>query len=370
MAHVIEMARLLAGYCKGCGVELLAEGDVYPRPRYHVPSSILEMYDAVMRIDGGYDGILKYMVDYTSSPTYETGYLSRHTKSIPLKEELRRMFAGKHALGVNVSTPREQFAQADLSLGRVGYSPWPTAGAILATNSIPTVYGEGGICRMVIGEAARSLSPDCLTMGGILDALSAEILCEKGIDVGLDDPVSFSDGKIAYLKAPDGSETVLVCEGDARCASVSLKAGAEILLYAVVGDEKIPFAYRYENGEGAKFVVLCVDATALPRNSGVYRGYLQQELFASAVTWISGQELPVFLPACPDLYTICKGDDTGTAVAFFNFFADSVEDAVVRLDRPYRAVHFLNGEGRLAGDRLYISSIPAYSFVACSLSRD
>ena len=68
---VFEVARMLASYLNGEGIELMSEGDVYPRPRYTCPASYLELYDAVTRIDGSYNGILKYMFDYVAGPDME-----------------------------------------------------------------------------------------------------------------------------------------------------------------------------------------------------------------------------------------------------------------------------------------------------------
>ena len=56
-------------------IELVTEGDTYPRPRLWVSSSILEGYDMILRADGYTHTILKYMLDYNSSPSYETGYV-------------------------------------------------------------------------------------------------------------------------------------------------------------------------------------------------------------------------------------------------------------------------------------------------------
>ena len=81
LVTVFEVARMFAAFAEGKGVELLGEGDPYPRPRYACPASYLELFDAVTRIDGGYDGILKYMFDYIAGPNCELGYLDHHNEN-------------------------------------------------------------------------------------------------------------------------------------------------------------------------------------------------------------------------------------------------------------------------------------------------
>ncbi|MCQ2414112.1 MAG: hypothetical protein MJ082_04890, partial [Clostridia bacterium] len=77
LQDVIELERIQRSW-GGEGIEIFAEGDAYPRPRFHTPASYVELFDAALRVDGSLDGILKYMADYTSSASYETGYFDRH----------------------------------------------------------------------------------------------------------------------------------------------------------------------------------------------------------------------------------------------------------------------------------------------------
>ncbi len=365
MPTVIEMARLLAFYCEKRGAEMLAEGDVYPRPRYNVPASVLEMYDAAMRIDGRYDGILKYMVDYNSSPTFETGYITRHIRNAPLFDQLSRMFEGKKAIGVNVSCHTDLFRDADLEMGVLAYYPRPLAGAMLSLNSIPTVYGTGGICHAVFGEEARHVALGDIRKGAVLDAVAAKILRDRGIDVGLSNDLTFENAKGTFLKTPDETETACVTPTALRYAKLEIKAEAKTVCHVVVGERKEIFSYIYENADGARFLVFCFDSMALPENTGMHRGYLQQRILKQGLEWISGEKLPVYIGACPDLYVMCKENENGMAVALFNFFADSVEEPVIHLHKAYRNIRFLNCDGTLDGDKVTLSSpIAAYSFVA------
>jgi hypothetical protein len=54
-------------------IEVLSEGDVYPRPRHKIPANYLEIFDTALRAADCTNGIHKYMLDYTSNAgNYET----------------------------------------------------------------------------------------------------------------------------------------------------------------------------------------------------------------------------------------------------------------------------------------------------------
>ena len=357
---VIEQARHIAYLCKDSGVEIIAEGDTYPRPRYIVPSSLLEMYDAAMRIDGRHNGILKYMVDYNGTAEFETSYLTRHTRNLPLMEALSEMFDGKEMLGVNVSSCRDVFSDADLEMGVSGLYPYPCAGAMMSFGGVSTVYGEGGICRAVFGEEARHIDLAEIEKGAILDGIAAKILTDRGIDTGISGDVAFLGKRITFLTDPEGKERAFIDPPDVRYAEANMSSNANVVLGAYFGDEIKPIAYTYENSDGAKFLVYLFDSMALRRNTGIYRGYLQQKVLKDGIEWISGKKLPAFTPKCPDLYVMCKGGDGKMAVALFNLFADSVDEPVITLDREYTNIRFINCEGRIEGNKVILHT-PIYS---------
>ena len=87
--------------CASEDMERMAEGDVYPRPGYIVPAAHLEIYDAVIR-HAGYDGILKYMIDYNTTPWYEPSYINHHIRDLPIHEEMGKLLRGKRPVGVRV----------------------------------------------------------------------------------------------------------------------------------------------------------------------------------------------------------------------------------------------------------------------------
>ena len=365
MPTVLEMARAFAFLCDCDDVETVSEGDTYPRPRYNFPSAPLELFDAAMRIDGRHDGILKYMIDYNAPAEFEPSYVKRHIKNQPLLEAVSEMFDGKRALGLNVSLHRDLLADADLEIGSSAYYPYPAAGSMAAFSSIPTVYGEGGICCAVFGEEARHVSLDELGQGAVIDALAAQILQERGIDVGFEGRVSFVKTKTEYLTDATEHENAFIEPPDIRYAELCLNDDAKVVMKATINHVKKPLAYTYENADGAKFLVYCFDAMGLPRQTGLFRNYLQQETLKNAVEWISGKRLPAFVECCPDLYLMCKEGEGRMAVALINLFADAVDEPVIKLDREYRSIRFLNCSGQLEGDTVVLDQpIHAYTLAA------
>ena len=365
LLSVFELARAFAFLCDSDGVEMISEGDTYPRPRYIVPSSYLEAFDAVMRVDGRHDGILKYMVDYLASPEFETSYLRYHIRNLPVMEQISEMFDGKDMLGVNVTCHRDTFDGADLEMGLAGYYPDTPAGAAMAFSGISTVYGEGGICRAVFGEEARHVSLSEIEKGGIIDAIAAQILTDRGIDVGLEERVSFTNARVSYLTDEDLREKAYVDAPQIRYADFRTASDAKVVCNAYFGEEIKKIAYTYKNSKGARFLVYCFDSMAFLKHTGIYRGYLQQRILREGVEWISNKRLPAFMEGCPDTYLMCKGKNGRMAVAIFNMYADSIDEPIIKLDRTYSSIRFLNCSGRLEADRVVLNEpIYGYTFVA------
>ena len=360
----LEVARALASITRGEGVELMAEDDVYPRPRYNVPAVYSEIYDMVMRLDGHYDGVLKYMIDYVSPPDYETGYLDRHNRNKPLYGALERLFSGTEPCGVNVLFRRHLMRGADYALAPVSYySPFPAAGLLLQGVSVPTVYGGAGICNAAFGEHARALTGAELGKGLLLDATAAEILQARGIDVGLRGKQTRQNGTCAMIYAADGIEKSCVWNGEGQYLKTALDAGAEVVLYALVDGEKLPYAYRYENAAGKRFFVLLSHAQSHRPDSGMLRGYHLQRAVTEGAEWVAGEKLPVKSPGNPGLYILAARGKNSLSVALFNCFADEITNPVVELDRAYARAEFLRCDGRLDGDRVTLSApLPAFSY--------
>ena len=373
---VFEIARMFAQFGKNSGSELVAEGDVYPRPRYNIPSSHLELFDAVMRADGVYDGTLKYMIDYCSPFEHERGYVKRHLRKLPVMKEISEMFDGKECVGVYTPADQKVMSYADFEFGdayRNNY-PLPIAARVMAHLSMPSTYTDSSLCAAIFGENARVCAPDVIKKGAMLDAIAAKILTDKGIDTGIRSKVEFISSAASMVHDDRGSYIINSKRSEGRFMRCTLDKKCEVLLTAdVAGWGTVPLAYRYENVDGQKFFVTTVDTMGLPNSSAVLRGYHIQRAYTEAYEWICGEKLPAACEKNPDLYILTKksADGKKMAVGLFNCYADSVIDPLIILDGEYSKISFA-GEvhGHVVGDKVYLDGdIPAFEFVAFEVEK-
>lgn len=369
---VFENARNVASFCKGEKTELWAEGDVYPRPRCFTPASYLELFDAVIRADGQYRKILKYMVDYSAPPEYETGYLARHKKDLPDLEAVCACFDGTEAVGVRVVTKTGLLAGADLTLsGLTNEYDSPIAGILLAQNSIPTVYGSGGICSAVFGENARGMSADFLKHGAMLDGVSALILTEQGVDVGLSHGAELFSCEADDVSDRERSTRIVFRTEQIRMLHGELDPQAEVILWTGINADRKPLAYRFTNSEGQRFLVWTYDALSLRIRSALTCGRLIQQTLVDGTEWIAQTRLPMICEGNPELYVLVKRNSEKLVILLLNCFADEVENAEIRLDRPYtRITRTLRCRAKLQDERLRMTtSVPAFSFAMIELQK-
>lgn len=375
---VIETARMLSSMLQNSGVQLMSECDAYPRPRYNIPASYLELLDAALRADGSYDGILKYMVEYFSGPTYETGYLRLHNYDKPALEAVGH-FADGDTCGVQVIAKMRPFAKADFSLMPPDVnSPWAFAGTMLARCSVPTTYVGTSPVKAVFGENARDFIPkadDCL----IIDGAAALILHEQGVDVGLRKVNAWLEVAPEAEYLADGEKVNLqpiLCSTDCHLLCGEYDDAAVVLSrFAVKGKDmtsigvpmndsnKIVAAYRYQNAAGQKFLVFPFSVE--DSKSLLYKHYGRQRILLETIEQFFGYSLPVKSETHPDLYLLAKKTENGLSVIACNCFDDPIIAPVFTLDDAYQKVDFVNTDGTLDGHTVCLNNpIPAFSFVA------
>ena len=90
--------------------------------------------------------------------------------------------------------------------------------------------------------------------------------------------------------------------------------------------------------------------------------YETSRLIQKHVEWLGGQTLPAFTCGHPGMYVQCREKDGAMAIGLWNFFADIAMDPVVELGQRYDNIRFVQGQGRLDGDKVYMEDIPAYGF--------
>lgn len=378
LQHTIELGRMQYQWCAGEDIEVMSEGDVYPRPRHKVPASYLEGYDTALRFAGITDGILKYMLDYNSSPRYETGYIDRHVKHEPLYQQIQSRFSHQKSVGVRVYNAMTKYANADMTgienAFRYGWDMFfSRAARLLTDNTIPTTYEGTGCCGIVFGENARHLPAEALDNGLILDIRAAKILIEQGIDVGIQSIGSLIQPKIntsgcstpQFLYYPAENEYTTTGYGPESAYEIEPMPDAEVITTVRDPFGEIPDTILYTNGNGQKFMVFCFDAYFTEEDR--YRSYAMQRQLYKAVEWLSGKPLPVQCAGHPDLYIQCKKSETDTGVGLWNFFPDEIEEPTILLDKAYTSLECINCTGQLEGNVVKLSQLNPYGFAFFTL---
>ncbi len=376
LASVFELERAEFEFLKNSGIETMAEGDSFPRPRYTCSSAQLELFDMAMRADGKADGILKYMFCYRATPEYELGYVNEHVENKPIYDEIEKHFADKTAVGARIYQFPDKCYEAKKEYSKFGYtaSIIPDEGYILSQLSIPTTYEGKGVAGVAFGENTRYLTDEQLAGGILTDVIGAQILTERGIDCGLKKVVGklnisgevFSEYDSHRAFPYDTSSYQIEVDDKAQVISkyLSGKFSYKKEMETIISG---PATYLYENVNGQRFCVMAFDAkesvAAIKSLLENYRSYGKSKLLMNALEWLGGKKLPARCENNPDLYLMCKKNDNGAmAVGLWNLHRDKIRKPFVKLDKKYSKIHFINCTGTLDGDTVTLSTLYAYEF--------
>ncbi|MBR3691476.1 MAG: hypothetical protein IKL89_02090 [Clostridia bacterium] len=375
IANVIELERMQLTWCEDAGIETFAEGDVFPRPRHQVPAAYLEALDTALRADGRIDGILKYMVDYEVTPFYERGYVDRHVRNKGIAADFSRVFEGKKHAGVRVYECMNRLEEYDFGPRKpdakyISSDFVPASARLLCDNAIPMQWDEEDV-TIVFGENARHIPTDLLKSGAILDGDAAKLLTERGIDVGLRGIEGEFEANYVYY--PDKCEGMAFRYGmygsnGARTLKLLFDANATPLTELRCGDDKA-FAYRYENGDGCRFLVFPFEGKRARTTSMLFRNYYMQDLLIDSITWIRRAPLDVTIRRCPDLYLQTAKSEGELAIGLWNMYADAAFIGEVELSESWTDAEFINCSGKLTDGKLILDDIGAYSFGAVLLKK-
>lgn len=365
MQDVIQQERLECAWSQKGDIEIIGEGDTFPRPRSNCPASYLEGFDTAMRVAGCTEGILKYVFDYYANADYEQGYVRAHVKNEKVYEALPDFFDGKASCGIRIwEMPKKIFEMKMPTTVndtvQIEYLFFSKASRILSHLAIPSVFEGDGVCGICFDENARSLPLSALDHGMILDIAAAQILTERGVDVGL---LSIGKGTSSgtierYLYNNNHTFTRNVTVYD-----VKLKEGAEILSDMETDFGTLPISYRYENEKGQRFLILNYNT----RNGDPHFQYHYErgKQIAENIPYLSGKKLPAFTSGHPHLYMQCKkGEDGKCAVGLWNFFADEAENVEIILDKEYKNLRLIGAKGTLLGNKITLDLIPPFGFAA------
>ena len=250
-------------------------------------------------------------------------------------------------------------------------SPRPLDGVMLGSCGIPTIYRGKGVCNSVFGENARGLDLTALENGVILDAVSALILAERGVDVGLRSCGALEEKDISFVCGKDSECKSFITEGCVRVLSAELAEKAEPLMFYTGEGDNSPIAYRYENGSGQRFLVFLFEGDSVysPRVraclSGLVKNYVTQNVLTDTLPWVARRSLPAYCKGNPELYVMCRKEENSLSVALFNCFADSLTESIVMLDEEYDEVECFGCEAEIYGNRVLLTS-KLYGFTSAA----
>lgn len=360
----VENTRLEFYWCKDSGVEIMSEGDLYPRPRYNVPSKVLELFDFMLIANNTEDGILAYMYDYSQKPEYETGYTKRYIKNEGLREELCEIFGDKKPTGIELFQVPKLFEKADLPeklvdniFHRMCYANAAASTLMLSRNSIPTCFEGSDYPLYIVGEHAKYVDLELLKRGAILDIAAAEILKNRGIDTGL---ISFESVSVDGEYFPKDNDTVRNL-WNVALKKIECDKKAEVLSRFMPSDT--PASYRYENGDGMRFLVFAFEHYGSGDKPNYFNNYYRQAQIIDTAEWM-GKKLPAVCPKNPNLFILAAKNNEAMSVMLANVYLDDVLEPEVVLDKEYSEIKFVNCSGKLMGDKVVLSDIAPYGFAA------
>lgn len=366
LQDVIELERMESSWCDG-EIELLAEGDSYPRPRFTCSANQLEGFDLALRASGALDGIHKYVFDYVSDPYYESAYVRKHLENSELYKTVDRCFGGKTPVGVRVWEHMTKFEDMDVPYYYEGkddvqntfFSP---AARMLASHAIPSVYEGLGTVGIAFGENAKYLDTGALEGGLILDVTAAQILEASGVDIGL----CSADGVFNSAKEYFIKDKRYVNAFNCPVKRITVKPGAKVESFFFEEETARVGSYTYKNDKGQCFLVFAFDGYNMSEHA--FKQYERGEQIVDAIAEM-GKTLPAVMLGNPDCYMLCKDADESRAVFIGNFFSDECVNTTVTLDGEYKTVEFINCDGVLNGNSVTIDRIEPFASVGFEVKK-
>lgn len=358
LGSVIDLERMQFAWCRETAseIELMSEGDVYPRPRYKVPSSYLEAFHQVLTAEGNHD-ILKYMLDYTYDPDYETGYIRRHVRSAPLRESIAEAFADTDPAGIYVFEEMRRLAGMDctgIPEDRLAYRLVSAAANFTGTLSLPISFERSKYTEaaVIVGDNAGYAPEDVVSMPLVLDAKAAVILTERGFDVGLE-----SCERMVKPSAETFSDSrKMPVDTDGQYFAFGLKAGAYADSFY---DNGMPAVYRYDRPDGNPVIVYAFGMESVSMESAMIKNYCRQEQLMRL--------LPVKLTEIrkePGAYVLTRKSEDGLVVGIWNFGSDVLCPEKITLDGDYTSLTPIGKtEAALSGNEVTLGEmVPPYGF--------
>ena len=352
MNEIIETVRMQEYWSRESGVEVFHEDDTFPRPRYCTSASQSECYDVPLRASGGV-GSFKYLFCYDIEPEKELGYVKKHIRNMPLYDFIENHFADKQAVGVQTYEEMHKLKDAVLAEKYVNHREvmrgvFPKAATFITGHGIPVTYDENPEIAIAFGHNVKYVNKFAKKM--IVDLKAAEILQDKGIDLGLKSKT--------IITAPVMEEFVNGSTWIPNNAVASKYYGCELLedakvesYYIDYNGDKAPSSWKITNGD-TEFLVFAFNAYEEKGDSTILFSYDR----TMQLREFTGERYP-YIPECHNLYPICKDGNGERAILFQNLGEDEIVDAEILLDKEYKSMELFGAEGTLQGNRIILESI-------------
>jgi hypothetical protein len=315
------------------------------------------------------------MLDYHSAPDYETGYLRNHRKNRQIIETTAVVANRLAPAGIYVHEPMRKLSQMTLPDHAsddflMRYSSFSAAASLLGGLGIPTSYRNGHGIAAAFGESGRSV-PLHGQKGYLLDAVSALLLQERGVDTGILSAVP-TDVRPSFEFFPDFGDRAEISWLDTTeesvfyTASLDPRAGIQSVFRYESGE--FPASYFYVNGNGTPFFVLLFDAGSLLGGGSLFRSYYRQRQLTDAAKRM-GEPLPAILEREPGAYLICRQGEDQLSVSLCNFCLDPIDEPQIFLEETWTRAEAVGCRALLNGRILTLSDLPPYAFASILLLR-
>lgn len=348
IGRITEFSMMQLEKLQDLDVEVLAEGDTYPHTRYFCPEQMLDSYQKSL-CALGFPGILSYPVTFSASAGYEIGYVNTMERNRSHYQAVKDFFAGSFGdIGVKplwrANHIRQMDFQQDESFRWFSWPDEPVSAYFLSRMGVPLNHFSSHCVTMVTGFQLHGIADQpleaILSQGVVLDAIAAQELIRRGIDIGISDLVLENGPRFEYYSDPAFSgtglgENIWLLSSDPHLFyRAKLKKNARVLSW-FRGDAcgSYPATVLYENSRGQRFMIYCFDFMLAEKNGcQLLFNYVRQEQFTRCVAWLGRKSLPVTMNGYPDLHLICKINPAGHyAVGIHNTHLDPIVNPVLRI---------------------------------------
>lgn len=359
ISWVVEYSRLQKHWASTWDVELMSEGDGFPHTRYHCPAVTLHAFQQGL-FSAGFTSILNYALIYAPHPDHEPGYMNKLAESLQNYAAICRFFPESYtSVGVYpvlipnnlmaVVMPEKERAMSSRA-DQLSWADEPVVLRMLGRLGIPIGY-EGSGPVFLSGYGAAGLPGEeldrLLARGAVVDAVAAQWLIERGVDIGISSMVGEKTPVFETHTDPDFSgeyaadNILLITGGEGiyyRCEAAkgngAVSAARVISEFRGVGDDvPFPAVILYENAKKQRFCVLAFDIYNARNGKQLLWNYARQEQLTRCLAWVNRKVLPVSVNAVPDAHVMCRvsADGKRIAVALQNCNLDLIKNPVLRL---------------------------------------